>query len=75
MCHIIDSEATEVDFLDLSEEPQEYEEIIGVVCVSDGFSEHTKFVGTQGKPWSIYTFNFWKSYSYIKITGYFMIVH
>jgi hypothetical protein len=52
---LLDTEAPEVDFFEISEECQETEEIIEVVPVGEGFSEDTNSVGAQGKPRSIYT--------------------
>jgi hypothetical protein len=55
---LLDTEAHDVDFFEISEECQETKEIIEVVPVGEGFSEDTNSVGNQGKPQSIYTHYF-----------------
>jgi len=48
--HTVESEAPEVEFVELSENPQETEEIFELVPVVEGVSEDTNLAGTQGKP-------------------------
>jgi hypothetical protein len=55
---LLDTEAPDVDFFEISEECQETKEIIEVVPMGEGFSEDTNSVGNQGKPQSIYTHYF-----------------
>ena len=52
----IEPEATEVEFVELSEYPQETEEILELVPVVEGILEDTNLAGTQGKPRCIYTY-------------------
>ena len=56
--HIVESEAPEVEFVELSENPQETDEIFELVPVVEGVSEDTNLAGTQGKPQCIYTYDF-----------------
>ena len=55
---LLDNEAPEVDFLEISEDYQENEEIIELVPVVEGPSEDTNLAEIQGKPRSIYTYYF-----------------
>ena len=54
----VEPEAPEVEFVELSEDPQETEEILELVPFVQGVSEHTNLAGTQGKPRCIYTYDF-----------------
>ena len=54
----VESEAAEVEFVELSEDPQETEEIFELVPIVEGVSEDTNLARTQGKPRCIYTYNF-----------------
>jgi len=47
-----------VEFVELSEDPQETEEILELVPVVEGIFEDTNLTGTQGKLWCIYTYAF-----------------
>ena len=65
--HTVESEAPEVEFVELSENPQETEEIFELVPVVEGVSEDTNLAGTQGKPRCIYTYAFYNYFAIIKI--------
>ena len=54
----IEPEAPEVEFVELSEDPQETEEILELIPVVEGILEDTNLAGTQGKLWCIYTYAF-----------------
>ena len=70
----VESEAPEVEFVELSKDPQETEEILELVPVVEGVSEETNLAGTQGKPRCIYTYAFIIIIQSSKLV-YFMIVH
>ena len=72
--HTVESEAPEVKFVELSENPQETEEIFELVPVVEGVSEDTNLAGTQGKPRCIYTYAFTNIMQSSKLI-YFLIVH
>ena len=54
----VEPEAPEVEFVELSEDPQETEEILELVPFVQGVSEDTNLARTQGKPRCIYTYVF-----------------
>ena len=60
--------------MELSEDPQETEEILGLVLVVEGILEDTNLAGTQGKPRCIYTYAFTIIMQSSKLI-YFLIVH
>ena len=70
----VESEAPEVEFVELSKDPQETEEILELVPVVEGVSEETNLAGTQGKPRCIYTYAFRIIIQSSKLV-YFLIVH
>ena len=72
--HTVESEASEVESVELSENPQETEEIFELVPVVEGVSEDTNLAGTQGKPRCIYTYAFTIIMQSSKLV-YFLIVH
>ena len=45
-----------MDYVDVPEEPQEYEEILELVPVAEGPASEIDPAETQGKPRSIYTY-------------------
>ena len=55
-----------LEFVELSEDPQETEEILELVPVIEGIPEDTNLAGTQGKPQCIYTYAFYNYYAIIK---------
>ena len=70
----VELEAPEVEFVELSEDPQETEEILGLVLVVEGILEDTNLAGTQGKPRCIYTYAFTIIMQSSKLV-YFLNVH
>ena len=70
----VEPEAPEVEFVELSEDPQETEEILELVPFVQGVSEDTNLAGTQGKPRCIYTYAFTIIMQSSKLV-YFLIVH
>ena len=72
---LLDNEAPEVDFLEISEDYQENEEIIELVPVVEGPSEDTNLAEIQGKPGASILIIFRNSYTIIQTIGYFMSVH
>ena len=70
----VESEAPEVEFVELSKDPQETEEILELVPVVEGVSEETNLAGTPGKPQCIYTYDFIIIMQSSKL-AYFLIVH
>ena len=63
----VEPEPLEVEFVELSEDPQETEEILEHVPIVEGIPEDTNLAGTQGKPRCIYTYDFYNYYAIIKI--------
>ena len=70
----VDPEAPEVEFVELSDDPQETEEILELVPVVEGIPEYTNLAGTQGKPRCIYTYAFTIIMQSSKLV-YFLNVH
>ena len=70
----VEPEAPEVEFVELSEDPQETEEILALVPVIEGIPEDTNLAGTQGKPRCIYTYVFTIIMQSSKLV-YFLIIH
>ena len=70
----VESKASKVEFVELSEDPQETEEILELVPIVEGIPEDTNLAGTQGKPRCIYTYAFTIIIQSSKL-AYFMIVH
>ena len=70
----VESEAPEVEFVELSEDPQETEEILELVPVVERIPEDTNLVGTQDKPQCIYTYAFTIIMQSSKLV-YFLIIH
>ena len=66
----VEPEAPEVEFVELSEDPQETEEILELVPFVQGVSEDTNLAGTQGKPPVHLYLRFYNYYAIIK-TGLF----
>ena len=46
----VESEAPEVEFVELSKDPQETEEILELVPIVEGVSEETNLAGPQASP-------------------------
>ena len=67
-------EAPEMEFVELSKDPQETEEILELVPVVERISKDTNLAGTQGKPRCIYTYAFTIIMQSSKLV-YFLIVH
>ena len=67
-------EAPEMEFVELSKDPQETEEILELVPVVEGIPKDTNLAGTQGKPRCIYTYAFTIIMQSSKQV-YFLIVH
>ena len=65
---IVESEAPEVEFGELSEDPQKSEEVLEFIPVVEGAFEDTNLVGTKGKPRCIYTYPFYNHYKIIKFS-------
>ena len=64
-----------MEFVELSEDPQETEEILELVpVVVEGILEDTNLAETQGKPRYIYTYAFTIIMQSSKLV-YFLIVH
>ena len=70
----VEPEPLEVEFVELSEDPQETEEILDLVPVVEGIHEDINLAETQGKPWCIYTYAFKIIMQSSKLV-YFLIVH
>ena len=70
----VEPEAPEVEFVELSKDPQETEEILELVPVVEGIPEDTNLAGTQGKPQCIYTYDFIIIMQSSNL-AYFLIVH
>ena len=70
----VEPEAPEMEFVELSKDPQETEEILELVPVVEKISEDTNLAGTQGKPRCIYTYAFTIIMQSSKLV-YFLIVH
>ena len=64
--HTVEFEAPEVEFVELSEDPQETEEVIDLIPVVEGVFEDTNLAGTKGKPRCIYNYPFYNRYKIIK---------
>lgn len=47
--HIVETEALEVDFLEFSEDPQDFEEVVELAPCVEGSSEDTNFFMNQVK--------------------------
>ena len=62
----VESKAPEVEFVELSEDPQETEEVIDLILVVEGVFEDTNLAGTKGKPRCIYNYPFYNRYKIIK---------
>ena len=60
----VESEALEVQFVELSEDSQETKEVFQLITVVEGVSN---LAGTQGKPRCIYTYDFYNYFAIIKI--------
>ena len=54
----VEPEPLEVEFVELSEDPQETEEILERVPIVEGIPKDTNLAETQGKPRCIYTYVF-----------------
>ena len=54
----VEPEAPEMEFVELSKDPQETEEILELVPVVERISEDTNLAGTQAMPRRIYTYAF-----------------
>jgi hypothetical protein len=63
-----------MEFVELSEDPQETEEILELIPVVEGILEDTNLAGTQGKSRCIYTYTFIIIMQSSKLV-YFLIVH
>ena len=70
----VEPEAPEVEFVELSEDPQETEEILELVPIVEGIPEDTNLAETQGKPRCIYTYAFTIIMQSLKLVC-FLIVH
>ena len=70
----VESKAPKVEFVELSEDPQETEEILELIPVVEEILEDTNLAGTQGKPRCIYTYAFTIIMQSSKLV-YFLIVH
>ena len=70
----VELEAPEMEFMELSKDPQETEEILELVPVVERISEDTNLAGTQGKPRCIYTYVFTIIMQSSKLV-YFLIIH
>ena len=46
----VESEAPEVEFVELSEDPQETEEVLDLIPIVEGVFEDTNLAGTKGQP-------------------------
>ena len=64
----VESEAPEVEFVELSEGPQETEEVVDLIPVVERVFEDTNLAGTKGKPRCIYTYPFYNNYKIIKFS-------
>ena len=70
----VESEAPEVEFVELYEDHQETKEILELVHVVEGIPKDTNLAGTQGKPRCIYTYAFTIIMQSSKLV-YFLNVH
>ena len=70
----VESEVPEVEFVELSEDPQETKEVLELIPVIEGVSKDINLIGTQGKPWCIYTYAFTIIIQSSKLV-YFLVVH
>ena len=64
----VEPEAPEVEFVELSEDPQETEEVLDLIPIMEGVFEDTNLAGTEGQPRCIYTYPFYNYYKIIKFS-------
>ena len=69
MYYIVDAEAPEGEFLELSEGPSEFEEIVELIPCEASPSDNANIFIDQGKPRCIYTYLLWNYYFMCPIIG------
>lgn len=72
---MLDTDAPEVDFVEVPEEYQEVKEVIELIPVGEEPSEGTNFAGSQGKLQSIHTYYFQKLLCPASKYDLFVVVH